>query len=293
MARQFRNTHPDGHYASAIWRYTRKFSVQFRDVTKLLCQDDKHTVKVGEPGLPVAAVERGKQVLVSKEQILEVSDHDFTKFSITPSVTLKVDIPDNIEGSFRLSQVFVGPKENAFQPSSCQVEDSEKPIECHCHDGGPDHNVRHIRNKLSNIAYFLKQNLNMLTTVQTPPTHSWKNPCERCMSVLNIGLQSVSIMRQEAQSYEHVLKSVSSLAAIRKLAQDDPGLENEVIACIQPLVEMLESIFSRLTLGEKNAQPLKAASDEDLNHGVNILRRIDPDFDPLIIRDSKKILVLN
>ena len=64
--------------------------------------------------------------------------------------------------------------------------------------------------------------------------------------------------------------------------------EDEVIACIQPLVEMLESIFSRLTLAEKNLQPFKAVSDEDLNHGVNILRGIDPDFDPLIIRDSKK-----
>ena len=58
MAHQYRNTHPDGH---------------------CVCQDDKHTVNVGEPDLPVAAVEQGKQV----------SDHDFTKFSITPSVTRK------------------------------------------------------------------------------------------------------------------------------------------------------------------------------------------------------------
>ena len=28
-------------------------------VIKQLCQDDKHVVKVGEPGLPVTAVERG------------------------------------------------------------------------------------------------------------------------------------------------------------------------------------------------------------------------------------------
>ena len=84
----------------------------------MLCQDDKHTVKVEEPGLPVAAVDRGKQVLVSKDQVLEVSDHDFTKFSLTPSVTLKVDIPETVEGSFHLGQMFVGLKENAFQPSS-------------------------------------------------------------------------------------------------------------------------------------------------------------------------------
>ena len=72
----------------------REFSVQFRDVTKLLCQDDKHTVKVGEPDLPVAAVEQGKQV----------SDNDFTKFSITPSVTRKSGHSGQV-GSFHLNQV--------------------------------------------------------------------------------------------------------------------------------------------------------------------------------------------
>ena len=80
-ARQFRNSHPDVHYASAIWCYMREFSIRFRDDTNLLCQDDKHTVKVGEPGMPVAAVERGKQVLVSKSQIFEVADHDFKVFN--------------------------------------------------------------------------------------------------------------------------------------------------------------------------------------------------------------------
>lgn len=47
-------------------------------------------VKVGEPGYPVAAAERGKSVLVAMGKRFEVSDHDFTKFSITPSVALSV-----------------------------------------------------------------------------------------------------------------------------------------------------------------------------------------------------------
>ena len=65
----------------------REFSVKFRDHTKLICQEDKHTIKVGEPGLPVASVERGKSVLVAHDQIYQCADHDFTKFSLTPSVT--------------------------------------------------------------------------------------------------------------------------------------------------------------------------------------------------------------
>ena len=178
-----------------------------------------------------------------------------TKFSITPSVTLKVDIPEDIGQSFHLRQVFVGLKENAFQPSFClrhfveysTIESSEKAIECHYHDGGPDHNVRHVRNKLSNIAYSLRRDLDMLITVRTPPSHSWKNPVERCMSILNLGLQSVGIMREETENYEQLLKSANSLTAIRKLAEEDPAVEEEVIASVQPMIEMLEKIFTRLS----------------------------------------------
>ena len=66
--------------------------------------DDKHRVKVGEPRYPVAA-ERGKRVLVSRDLSFEVSDHDFCKFSLIPSVCLSVDIPDDITGSWYSGQV--------------------------------------------------------------------------------------------------------------------------------------------------------------------------------------------
>ena len=52
--------HVDAYYASKIFRYQKEFSVKFRDVTTFICQDDKCTGKVGEPGRPLAAVERRK-----------------------------------------------------------------------------------------------------------------------------------------------------------------------------------------------------------------------------------------
>lgn len=58
----------------------------------MICIDDKHRLKVREPGLPVAAAERGRRVLVRVGTTFEVGDHDFTKFSIIPSVVLVVDI---------------------------------------------------------------------------------------------------------------------------------------------------------------------------------------------------------
>ena len=92
QARQFRQQHVDMHYASALFRYLKEFCVKCRDNTNFVCMDDKHTMKVGEPGYSVAAIERGKPVLVANDTKFQVGDHDFTKFSIIPSVILKVDM---------------------------------------------------------------------------------------------------------------------------------------------------------------------------------------------------------
>ena len=90
----------DVHYASAIFRYLKEFGVTFREYLTFASLDNKHTVKVGEPKYPVAAVERGRQVLVSKNKKLAVADHDFTRLSLTPSVAMLIDVPENIELSF-------------------------------------------------------------------------------------------------------------------------------------------------------------------------------------------------
>ena len=69
----------------------------------------------GEPGYPVAAVERGKKVIVASNQDFLVADHDSTRFSLVPCVTL---IPDEISESWYEGQVRVTLKEGSMQPSS-------------------------------------------------------------------------------------------------------------------------------------------------------------------------------
>ena len=76
-----------------------------RDLSLFMCMDDKHCAKVGEPGTPVAAAERGRQVLVSMTQSFEVCDHDFTRFSLIPTVLLRVDIPPAVDGSCMSSHI--------------------------------------------------------------------------------------------------------------------------------------------------------------------------------------------
>ena len=93
------------------------------------------------------------RVLVRADTTFEVGDHDFSKFSIIPSVSLLVDIPSELSGSWYHGLVTVSLKEGAFEPSSSLRHMTElfnmlssngqlaKPMLCVYTDGGPDHRV--------------------------------------------------------------------------------------------------------------------------------------------------------
>lgn len=79
-----------------------------------------------------------------------VGDHDFSRCSLTPSVTLKIAIPPAVDGSFYDGHVHVGLKCSVFQPSSpmrhvLEMEKTlgtqTKPIMLMYTDGGPDHRL--------------------------------------------------------------------------------------------------------------------------------------------------------
>lgn len=55
-------------------------------------------------------------------------------------------------------------------------------------DGGPDHRLTYLSVQLTLIALWLKHDLDAVIAVRTPPGHSWKNPAERIMSILNLGI---------------------------------------------------------------------------------------------------------
>ena len=226
QARQFRKSHPDSHYAAALFRYQREFAIKFKSHSTFVCLDDKHRAKVGEPGFPVAAVERGRRVIVGLDSSMPVGDHDFTRFSITPSVCFILQIPDVVEESWYRGQVLVGIKESAFEPSSPLRHSTElsniliskhldtEPILFLYTDGGPDHRLTYLSVQLSLIALFLKLDLDFLCVCRTAPFHSWRNPVERIMSLLNLGMQSVGLMRKEMDD------SMQSVGLMRKEMDD-------------------------------------------------------------------------
>ena len=51
--------HEDEHYASAIFRYMREYVIKLKEICNMVCIDDKHRLKVGEPGFPMAAAKQG------------------------------------------------------------------------------------------------------------------------------------------------------------------------------------------------------------------------------------------
>lgn len=80
--------------------------------------------------------------------------------------------------------------------------------------------MTHISTQISLINVFLKRDLDMLQAARTPPYHSWKNPVERVNCVLNLGLQSVGLMRTSMNDeYEKKIKSCNCVKDIRNLAQ--------------------------------------------------------------------------
>lgn len=83
QTRQLRAYHEDAHYASAYFRYLKEMSVKYRDIADLVFMDDKYRCKVGEPQVPVAAVQHGKAVVVyTTGKKFLACDRDYTKCSI-------------------------------------------------------------------------------------------------------------------------------------------------------------------------------------------------------------------
>ena len=91
----------------------------------------------------------------------------------------------------------------------------DKAILCVYTDGGPDHRTTYVSVKLSLIALFLKFDLDYLIAARTPPYHSWCNPVERVMSLLNLGLQCIGMMRREgSELFEKEMSKCGNMKAL-------------------------------------------------------------------------------
>jgi hypothetical protein len=288
QTRQLRAFHPDVHYASALFRYEKEFAVVFRKITNLIFLDNKHRCKVGEPGFPVAAVERGKKVVVSKDTTFAVADHDFTKTGIIPSVAMICNIPESINGDFYTGKVNIGLKDPIFQPSSplrhatelyhllLDEEHVNKPVLCLYTDGGLNHHCTYTRVQLSYICLFIALDLDYFVAVRTPSQHSWKNPVERIMSILNLGLQSVGVMRTEMNDdSEKLMRKCGIMNEIHKTAEENSTLKIDLNASLQALINLVCSVFDRQFLKEEPFKTFTAASETEMERLWETIELVD------------------
>ena len=108
-------------------------------------------------------------------------------------------------------------------------------------DGGPDHRLTYLSVQLSLISLFLKLDLDFLCACCTAPFHSWRNPVERVMSVLNLGFQSIGLMRKQVESeLESVISKCHNMKQLRAAATKEPALVDAVTDSMS-LVEILVS----------------------------------------------------
>ena len=97
-------------------------------------------------------------------------------------------------------------------------------------DGGPDHNLSFLRTKLALVALFIAIDVDHFVALRGAPHGSYLNTVERCMSLLNLGLQNLALKRGKMALWaEEEVANIQSMASVRKyyeeLKRDEFALE--------------------------------------------------------------------
>ena len=293
QTRQLRASHIDEHYCCAIFSYMKQYTIKYKEESNMVCLDDKSKVDFGEPGLAIASGVRGKKSIVPLASTLSALDHDInSKGSLTPSVCLNVDTPHEIGTSFYRGQVSVTLKDSIFQPSTPfrhavelksilkPADENPSPFLLVYSDGGPDHRVTYGGVKLSLIVLFKLLDLDILIAGRTAPGHSWANPAERIMSLLNLAYQNAALYCDEMDSgKEQMIRACNSMADIRKKALREEGLKEAWLQSTENLREALKSRTERVELKGKRFQCPTPASDEEVQQfEAQVLQLVDPEI---------------
>lgn len=280
--RLVRASHPDNQYAFYLFSMMKQMSVKFREDSTFICVDDKAVVPIGEPGKPVSTVRAHHRSLVPQNVTLAALDHDFHVHGAVPSVLFRVEIPENSSDSFYEGTIPVTLKDKLFQPSSAVRHTTEitsilrsvismdgisltTPILFLYSDGGPYHRSTYWSVQLAYILLFISLDLDLLVTARKAPSHSYYNPAERCMSILNLALQNVSLERcAMLDDQEFRVKSRSTMKARRDIALRQGDMKDALIQSVEPVITNVKARFGRLKYQEESVRIHDAAKDEEI-----------------------------
>lgn len=181
-----------------------------KDDVMLFFFDDKAKVPVGNPGSPESTGVRGRQSIIPVTTERVALDLDMTSASFTPSVVLHCSIPDDTETSFVRGQAYIAVNDSVFQASSLfrhatmlkkiidgKYKEKIRNVLFKYTDGGTDQRNTLASVKIAIICLFKEFDLDLLITARCTPGHSYRNPVERVMSVLNYGLQNCANRKED------------------------------------------------------------------------------------------------
>ena len=289
--RQLRANHPDGHYCNALFKYLKQRKCELGDSAMMVCSDDKAKVKVGEPDKPISTGVRGRESIASVASTLTALDHDMGKASITPSVILQVSKEvKSVDESFVRGKVGVTLNDSVFEGSNPFrhaamlvkfLERGEIPnILLKYSDGGTDQRNTLESVRCATICLFKELNLDMVIASRCAPGHSFMNPVERVMSVLNIGLQNCALEREKMEDEKEALvKRCSSASEVRKLAVKSPEIETNWKDSIRPVKEVIAQRFQRLKLKDDPITVINTVTSEEEDMLKRHLKALFPSMD--------------
>ena len=120
--------------------------------------------------------------------------------------------------------------------------------------------------KLTLIAVLRKLDLDYLCASRTAPHHSFRNPAERVMSVLNLGMQSVGLARRQLEQEEETeIQRCTTMSQIRELALKKPSIKESLLDAVSPVKVTLADIAQRLELKGRRFSIGTAATEAEIS----------------------------
>ncbi|XP_013398525.1 uncharacterized protein LOC106165000 [Lingula anatina] len=123
---------------------------------------------------------------------------------------------------------------------------------------------------------FIILDLDMLVCARTAPQNSFRNPVERIMSIINLSLQAIGIMREKmSPDMEKLFESVSTMKDARAIAEKNPGLKQAIVESTEPVRDMLNMLLQRLSLKNEPFSTVQPATDLEVEEMWNLILIVD------------------
>lgn len=161
------------------------------------------------------------------------------------------------------------------------IRDQGNPILVVFSDGEGDQRFTFVSVQLGILSLVIKYKLSYIVAGRCAPCQSYIDPVERVISVLNLGLQSVGVMRQEMQrgGVEKQISGLNIMANIRNRVMKDDAFKNEIYSCIKPVTDLLGITLGRLSWKEKQIDIHEGASEAEIDSMIDTLKNLEPNFD--------------